>query len=553
MTEGQAFAVAIQDNHAYLANGPYGLYVIDVSNPASPTVVGHLPTPSWAFTIAADQGHVYIGGRFGVQVIDISNPLQPALVATIDALGDVLSVVLVGPVLHIASDWNYKIVNVTDASNPVTLAKVGADLLRGLAIAGNVALMTHVRMRIVDISQPTSLFTIGAVTLPEAMSVAVTGNYAFVPSETAIKVIDIGNPSAPAIVGSTPFAPHVAAGGAIGLALRKFNTVDFSHRVLDLSDPVHPIQRGSLFASGGFIEDAVIVGQTAYILADNFRIADLTNLDAPLWRGQLSFPDGGRGMAVSNGLAYVVTGSNYLRVVDVSAPSAPVIIGSVLLPYRPDAVAVSGPYAAVATIGGVVIVDVSNPSAPLVLGQTTWPKTGTSIVIEDRRAYVTSYYLGYQIVDFTNPASPMLLSEGATAGYANSIAITNGTVVLVSGFTFETLPTCPATTGVPELPSAPSAMALSIRPNPWRMGESPALTVDFELGRSDRAELTIVDSMGRVISRLKDRSPGVAGKHELRWDGRNQAGVPVAAGVYFIRCAFESRHEVLTQRLVLLR
>jgi hypothetical protein len=83
-------------------------------------------------------------------------------------------------------------------------------------------------------------------------------------------------------------------------------------------------------------------------------------------------------------------------------------------------------------------------------------------------------------------------------------------------------------------------------PNPF----NPSTTISFSLARDARAELSIYDVRGARVRTLVDarRERGI---HRIQWDGRNQAGEPVASGVYFYRLkagAFSS-----TKKMVLLK
>jgi hypothetical protein len=60
-------------------------------------------------------------------------------------------------------------------------------------------------------------------------------------------------------------------------------------------------------------------------------------------------------------------------------------------------------------------------------------------------------------------------------------------------------------------------------------------TLRFTLGRPASVTLTIHDLAGRRIRRLLDGCPLSAGPHTATWDGRDNAGAPVAAGVYAVR------------------
>jgi glutamine cyclotransferase len=70
------------------------------------------------------------------------------------------------------------------------------------------------------------------------------------------------------------------------------------------------------------------------------------------------------------------------------------------------------------------------------------------------------------------------------------------------------------------------------RPNPFR----PETTIDFTIsggaGRSRAVTLTVYDIMGRQVRALAD-SEFPPGKHEVKWDGRDDRGGRVSAGVYF--------------------
>ncbi len=67
-------------------------------------------------------------------------------------------------------------------------------------------------------------------------------------------------------------------------------------------------------------------------------------------------------------------------------------------------------------------------------------------------------------------------------------------------------------------------------PSPTR---GPA-AIPFSLERNGRVRLLVYDVAGRLRRRLLDQDLG-AGAHHVLWDGRDAAGQPVAAGVYFLR------------------
>jgi ribosomal protein S28E/S33 len=60
----------------------------------------------------------------------------------------------------------------------------------------------------------------------------------------------------------------------------------------------------------------------------------------------------------------------------------------------------------------------------------------------------------------------------------------------------------------------------------------------------------LYDVAGRRIVRLVD-GPVTAGLHEVTWRGRDEAGRPVASGVYL--AVLETAREKKTHKMVLLR
>ncbi len=86
-------------------------------------------------------------------------------------------------------------------------------------------------------------------------------------------------------------------------------------------------------------------------------------------------------------------------------------------------------------------------------------------------------------------------------------------------------------------------------PNPF----NPATAVSFVIpaGGARPCELTIFDLAGRRV-RVLARGPLAPGLHELRWDGRDDAGRAVASGVYFAHLLV-SGFEAQSQKMVLVR
>jgi endonuclease I len=100
-----------------------------------------------------------------------------------------------------------------------------------------------------------------------------------------------------------------------------------------------------------------------------------------------------------------------------------------------------------------------------------------------------------------------------------------------------------------DVPSVPVTVAGRLRsaPNPLRT----RVELAFELPEPGRVTLAIHDVSGRVVRALARDQERSAGTQRLTWDGRDDAGRPLPAGLYFAR--LEAGRLRATHRLVVIR
>lgn len=97
----------------------------------------------------------------------------------------------------------------------------------------------------------------------------------------------------------------------------------------------------------------------------------------------------------------------------------------------------------------------------------------------------------------------------------------------------------------PGTPRLPRALLLSPgRPTPFRSNT----LISYELYTAANVRLTVYDAQGRSVRRLIDGTTQLAGPYAIPWDGRDDGGRAVAAGVYFYR--LESGGNAATLRTV---
>jgi hypothetical protein len=102
-------------------------------------------------------------------------------------------------------------------------------------------------------------------------------------------------------------------------------------------------------------------------------------------------------------------------------------------------------------------------------------------------------------------------------------------------------------TGVPdEGDEVHSVVSLGNHPNPF----GRATTIAFSLSRPSHVTLAVYDIAGHKVRTLESGHHS-AGDHEMRWDGRNEAGRAVANGTYFLR--LEAGDEVTAVKMNVVR
>ncbi len=97
--------------------------------------------------------------------------------------------------------------------------------------------------------------------------------------------------------------------------------------------------------------------------------------------------------------------------------------------------------------------------------------------------------------------------------------------------------------------SAPLASAFALQPN-FPNPFNPETTIVYTLERPLDLKVEIHDLRGARVATLAD-GLHAAGRHELRWTGRNGEGRAVASGVYLLVAQHEEQSR--TRKLLLLK
>jgi hypothetical protein len=168
---------------------------------------------------------------------------------------------------------------------------------------------------------------------------------------------------------------------------------------------------------------------------NGFRVLDISIPTTPVLVG--SHPTGGGlEMIVRNGHLYAAEFGRGLRIVDVTNPASPVEVALHPTGEGAQGLDVSGSYAYVVNFlggAGLYVVDVSDPANPVT---TAFVPGGSyiDVAVEGSYAYVLDNYGGIDVFDVASPTNPLLVaSSGVCGGYdATRLAVSNGTVTVAS-------------------------------------------------------------------------------------------------------------------------
>jgi len=138
-----------------------------------------------------------------------------------------------------------------------------------------------------------------------------------------------------------------------------------------------------------------------------------------------------RGLTLHGGYAFVADGSEGIKIVDISAPDTPTLIGGFHTAAARD-IAVRGGYAFVADgERGLKVLDVSDPRYPAEIGMRK-TMDARAIALEGDIAFVADGSSGVKIIDVSSPVQPTRIGSQATE-YACDLAVRDGRLYLADG------------------------------------------------------------------------------------------------------------------------
>lgn len=284
----------------------------------------------------------------------------------------------------------------------------------------------------------------------------------------------------------------------IGNADDPLLTSDRVVHLFSLADPANPVEVGSFTPPVG-VGDLDGTGPEVWV-ADLFgsrlRVYDTSDPASPMPLGDVTMTGSDFRLARDFDRLYSLVTASVANVLDVSAPAAPTVLGTVQSAIGYVGLDASGDRLAMAG-AGVGVYRTTNLASPVLL------------------AYSDAFGDVLMDVSFLDATDDVRLA--LAAGHAGVY-----TVALVPDVACECGP-----------PSR--GVEVRVAPNP----SSGPVTVEVLAGEPAVVDVEVLDVLGRRVCQIA-QGVRVAERVVLEWGGRDDAGVPLPAGVYLVRLSAEA-------------
>ncbi len=539
-----AMDVFVIGRYAYVAASEAGLRIIDVDEPYLPVEVGFCDTIGGVSALQVNGNYAYIASEDGMVVVDISQPDNPFMVSLYRTPDFPNKIYQVGQYVFITDQGrNISIIDVTEPAFPelvYTLTAFEFDTY-DVVVSGNQAYVTddyslfYVFDNVLDFQTPTE---ISSFSVPDRfLKVDILGSYAYFANEgDGIRIFEISNPEDPLEIGSFDTPREV-----MNLKVRDtlaYLAEDNGFRIVNIANPGAPFEVGylSLFDDANSL---FLLDNYAYVACDNdgLRIIDISVPSTPVIIGSYDTGDA-TDLFVEDTLAYIADGSSGLRILSVANPGAIYQIG-LIDPGRAFAVKVERTYAYVADYAGdrLVVIDVSNPAEPVLLGSCSTPLNPTDLSISGDYIYVANRNYGMRVIDITDPYAPVEVGIYDTPGRAFGVKAI-GDLAYVADYTCGFVILEFLGPAIAENEKVKIKPMLNISSNPLR----PFSIISYSLSHPTKVNLSLYDVSGRQVRSIENGIQQQPGKYNFNL--RN-----LTSGIYFLK--FETDNYRMVKKIIL--
>lgn len=407
-TDNRIFVIGapiIKKTVGELKYGSEGLYILDASRPDKPVVAGTCQLPTGLTCLDVTGRYAFIGDRFdGITIVDVADITRPHIVGHYPTKMQVNQIRVEKGLLYVAGHVDKSVYGEMDSDTGMSFAE---------------EINIDARLSIIDVSDLSNLKEMGICKLGDVQThMRVSGGHAYVTDRGGwLYQIDVSNPAKPNITETVRYDHRVPRGSNNIQFFDKHLYMTAIDSLCVLSAPNDPQKIGSCreMTRAGRLH---VADERAYVCSDRYRIDPRDGL---LGTG-LEKPE-----------------IQELYILDISSPDEPFRMGSCKLPGAPVDVVVSGDYAFAAEApvsktdkqnrvttqgGGLRVVNVSDPKAPEWCGYAKTSGEAKGVFVSGKLAYVvTTHFMSYRhnhepqsggelhIFDISEPVKPVEIGK----------------------------------------------------------------------------------------------------------------------------------------------
>lgn len=260
-TPDQAMGVIVSGNYAYVADHNSGMQIINIANPAQPTLAGHYQCPG-ALQIDLKSTMAFIADEtlYSLEIVDISDPNNPGLIGRLDTL-EVLGIKVSGDFAYMGcGSEGLQAVDISNPANPsIAGSCMEVEVLR-FELFGDYAVIPgdndYAGLHIVNLSDASNPSVTGSVPIGTGdwlFEVAIHNNYVYMTNmgdlfsitDTGyLHIIDISDMAAPEVIDSMFLGNKTVANyiqnDLLYVSFINADTTAGFH-IIDISNPVNPV------------------------------------------------------------------------------------------------------------------------------------------------------------------------------------------------------------------------------------------------------------------------------------------------------------------------
>jgi len=428
------WSVFVKDSLAY-ATGPNQLTIFNVSDPTNPFIIGTwTPAPSDAelMYISVQGNYAYITAERSYPnfegvlfVVDVSNPVNPFLVGTCGDMGNVRKVKVGGDYAYVVSHMELQIVDVSDPMNPCLAGACYGQYFSDVFLSGRYAFCsTEIGIKIFDIYDPLTPFLVSSTFDEISEAITLLDSIAYLIVDDGLSVFNVAEPLLPFKIGDYSMLIDISRIKISDTLAIVSSYEEPTIGTINIADPLNCSEMAK-FKINHYYDTWIpeIDVQENYVYAtaldSGLRVLDISDPANIIEAGHCIMPGSWIPMVsdvfVQNNYAYVASSYDYeFSVVDISDPSNPYAISGIpsagtLYIYN---IFVVGDYAYCAADDGLIIIDVSDPYNPYSVGKCSVSTYCGRIFVSGNHAYLKDYpNQCLWIMDISNPYNPFVVNQ----------------------------------------------------------------------------------------------------------------------------------------------